>query len=105
MNQSGQSDGIDHVRGHRLRLCSLAKGHVLHGNPKGAASGSTAWLGDHAIANSERSAEAQTIARRKSPCAGRSSALNRRNRSHISREYLEQPAIHEPVQKFQYVRA
>src|SRR5229473_7486628 len=44
-----------------------------------------------------------TVARRKSFRAGRSSALNRRNRSHISREYLEQPAIHEPAQKFRQV--
>src|SRR5713226_294520 len=46
-----------------------------------------------------------TMARRKSSCAGRSSALNRRSRSHISRENLEQPAIHEPAQKFHQVGA
>src|SRR6266853_2451637 len=46
-----------------------------------------------------------TRARRKSFCAGRSSALNRRSRSHISRKNLEQPAIHEPAQKFREVGA
>src|SRR6266849_6027008 len=46
-----------------------------------------------------------TMARRKSFCAGRSSALNRLSRSHISRENLEQPAIHEPAQKFHQVGA
>src|SRR5882762_9886799 len=46
-----------------------------------------------------------TTARRKSFCAGRSSALNRRSRSHISGENLEQPAIHEPAQKFHQVGA
>src|SRR5712664_4493250 len=45
----------------------------------------------------------RTVARRKSSCAGRSSALNRLSRSHISRENLEQPAIHEPAQKFHQV--
>src|SRR6266478_6111389 len=45
----------------------------------------------------------KTIARKKSPCAGRSSALNRRNRSHISRKHLEQAAIQEPVQKLHQV--
>src|SRR6266478_9200114 len=44
-------------------------------------------------------------ARRKSSCTGRSSALNRRSRSHISWENLEQPAIHEPAQKFREVGA
>src|SRR6266852_9626167 len=46
-----------------------------------------------------------TMARRKSSCAGRSSALNRRSRSHISRENLEQTAFHEPAQKFHQVGA
>src|SRR5258708_13930219 len=46
-----------------------------------------------------------TRARRKSFCAGRSSALNRRSRSHISRKNLEQPAIHEPAQQFDQVGA
>src|SRR5260370_37827459 len=46
-----------------------------------------------------------TRARRKSFCAGRSSALNRLSRSHISRENLEQPAFHEPAQKFHQVGA
>src|SRR5260221_3650394 len=46
-----------------------------------------------------------TRARRKSSCAGRSSALNRVSRSHISRENLEQPAFHEPAQKFHQVGA
>src|SRR5258708_3797576 len=40
-----------------------------------------------------------TRARRKSFCAGRSSALNRLSRSHISWKNLEQPAIHEPAQR------
>src|SRR5258708_9785057 len=46
-----------------------------------------------------------TRARRKSICAGRSSALNRLSRSHISRKNLEQPAIHEPAQEFHQVGA
>src|SRR5260370_17874515 len=46
-----------------------------------------------------------TMARRKSSCAGRSSALNRRSRSHIRRKNLEQTAIHEPAQKFRQVGA
>src|SRR5260370_13794027 len=46
-----------------------------------------------------------TAARKKSFRAGRSSALNRRNRSHISREHLEQPTIYEPAQKFRQVAA
>src|SRR5206468_3046955 len=46
-----------------------------------------------------------TRARRKSFCAGRSSALNRLSRSHISWKNLEQPAIHEPTQKFHQVGA
>src|SRR5260370_1105806 len=46
-----------------------------------------------------------TMARRKSSCAGRSSALNRRSRTHIGRENLEQTAIHEPAQKFHQVGA
>src|SRR6266853_5535940 len=46
-----------------------------------------------------------TRARRKSFCAGRSSALNRLSRSLISGENLEQPAIHEPAQEFHQVGA
>src|SRR6266436_8343961 len=46
-----------------------------------------------------------TMARRKSFCAGRFSALNRRSRSHISRKNLEQPALHEPAQEFRQVGA
>src|SRR5260370_26214080 len=46
-----------------------------------------------------------TMARRKSSCAGRSSALNRWSRSHIRRKNLEQTAIHEPAQKFHQVGA
>src|SRR6266853_3186498 len=46
-----------------------------------------------------------TRARRKSFCAGRSSALNRLSRSHISWKNLEQPAIHEPAQEFPQVGA
>ncbi len=47
----------------------------------------------------------RTIARRNKLCAGRSSALNRRSRSHISGEYLQQPVVHEPVQQFQKIRS
>src|SRR5437879_13303400 len=46
-----------------------------------------------------------TRARRKSFCAGRSSALNRLSRCHISWKNLEQPAIHEPAQEFHQVGA
>jgi len=45
----------------------------------------------------------RTIARRKSTCAGRSSALNRRSRSHISGENLEQATIQESAQKFHQI--
>src|SRR5260370_38308457 len=47
----------------------------------------------------------KTIARKKSPCAGRSNALNRRNRSHVSRRHLEQRGIQEPVQKLHQVES
>src|SRR5258708_7203383 len=47
----------------------------------------------------------RTIARTKSSCAGRYSALNRRKRFHICRKDSEQPAINEPAQKFHQIRA
>lgn len=37
-------------------------------------------------------------ARRNMLCAGRSSALNRRSRSHIGGEYVKQPVVHKPVE-------
>src|SRR5260370_10874718 len=84
-------------------LVRTASGPALASERNRCGAACVAWKPRHRKLSMPKGSK--TRARRKAFCAGRSSAENRRSRSHISTKNLEQPDLHEPAQEFRQVGA